>query len=1056
MHRGSIGRLWGLALAVILAAAGPAGCGSEGGSPDIPFPTDSGNPLDGTTTDNGELGAPVCTITAPGESLIMSEIIPDSKVVKVTATDPGGKGIVRVVLAFQVDGVVVKVGDLTDIPSDGKISTTIDTSGVKDGPRLFVCQAETADGRKGATGVSVHVDNDPPVIQMLVGTTSGIFLNDLVIIFIVSDGLGVGTNTVDITVNGTAQVGPPAPVQEGVPHTVTIAAEDLVNGEYTIELTATDKVPPSGNKMPEPYTYTAIFTAAPRFHGGISGTLPEGFPAEVIAGLVFDGNWTVAAAGKQGLRIFTLGAGDQLKEVLNVVDTTISKVRAGDMNADGLDDLVTVGTEVKETGTVTVAKIHLQTKTAEAAGFEQAWAETLDSDVNDLALGFLNDDAYLDLALALDSDTSSVGMVLSKGTEEAAWDTPKLYGGVQSPHLIGIGEFTNHPEGEPPQNDILVARPNTSIVTVYPLNKETGTPSAGINSALGLGQENPYQSLSTLVTGNWSSNLKGSMAVFTDSKRKSWLTAAGDGSGKIADLSHLGTGNEPSRMIVGDIDRDDNEDLALLCPGSHMVMFFWGKAATVGDAFTEGNVTLLVGASTTDITLADLVGDDPADPYLDLVALEGDRLTVIPFDESALSEGRKFKGPILIRLDVEPIDMVAGKFAHKDQLLEGFKDLAILAKDDAGKPRVFFRLADFEQGLPTMAPGNSLEPFITDPVGLIAANLDNDDDGFDDLLIPTNSSSPPGTVPPIPTIGRILLADSESHGIIKKMDFIDPTTGLLVGQGFYGGNSPQVMVVEDLDRNASKPDVKDLAVIAEFDTDITENVNMERLFQPFIGEEDGTFVKKGNVYYPIPESKEPVALFAAKLNNTTLKQNHDVIMASSTTDDITIFFASGLALFAASPGEAEDLAVGPSPQDVAAAYMKDPFEVRPDIVTLLESDVALMYSTYPPNPGSDDPVMYEPTAYLGHTGSTPSGMALEDINGDGYQDIILVSRQASNVAIYLNLANRQYSSPYVFDTGNEPIKLVVEDLDNDSCMDVATVDKKGGTITLLNNLLCSD
>ncbi|MBL6974437.1 MAG: VCBS repeat-containing protein [Deltaproteobacteria bacterium] len=1022
MYRGSVPCL--LALVLFLPPVATGCSGSEEG------PSDPGNPFENPTQediidDSGTLESPTCKISAPHEDKIMSEMLPDSKIVKFTVDDPEGMKISRVALAFLVDGTPVTVFDETQI-TDNAITTSVDTSGVADGKRQFVCKVETEDDRTGTQIVTVTVDNEPPTITLVGGSTlpDSNFLGNLVIRFLVSDGLGVGTDTVDIRVNGNPKVGPPAPVQEDKPHTVEIPSLELTNGKITVQMEATDAI---GNKMANPLEYNATFTAPPEFLAGLSASFPEGFAPGTIRGLILGSQWTVVAGGLQGVRLYTLGTGEVLEDALVVTDKPVALVRVADVDGDGTDDIVTAGAEEQGKSTV---RIYLQVSGAEGPEFENVWDSTVDNIANDMTLGHLNEDAYLDLALALETTSASMGLALSKESGGPNWDPFKLYGGVQRPHLIGIGDFTGE---SPPENDILVAKPGSGLVTVFPVNAESGTPAAGVNSQVGIAADEPFDSLSALVTGAWGSPNDPILAVFTDETTAHLIEIepSDSGLGKVANTQPDTTGLTPKRIVVGDMDRDGRDDLAVLCPGSHMVMLFWGQPEGASPAFKKGPVSLMTGSAATDLTLADLVGVNDAEPYLDVVVLAGNKLLVIPFDDDPDSLGfRRFQGPLLVSLGVKPKAMAAGSFTRPDEQLSGFKDLAVLAEVTL-ESRIFFFVSDREQKFPTASLGNPLNGHVKQPVGMVSRDLDKND--YDDLVIATRSSSPPAVDPPEPTVGLIFLEDGGSHFSPKQV-------GTLAGTGLFAGNSPEVLTVEDLKRDDSNPDVMDLGVISQFYNESTDEKEIR--FQVYSGAGNGSFTKLDTANQ-IPDERRPSSVTAAKLRGL---KNYDVVMANSLTDDITVYFSGILGTFT----EEETYAVGSDPQAVVAAFMEDPADTKPDIVTLLKSDVAIMYSK------DSIELSYDPIKYLGHTGDPPSAMAVKDMNLDGYPDILLLSKQASTVTVYLNLANRQYSAPYVFSTGYSPLILVVDDLDNDGCMDIATADEGGETITLLRNLLCQN
>lgn len=1020
VHDGQTGVIMSrfIVLAVTLAVACSSGGPAEpdfGGEPDI------------NEWPEGVLRLPTCTILKPASGKVMAEIVAGSTDVELVVDDPEGHAVGRVALAFLVDGTPEVVFDTTDVPADGHLSTTVNTWAVPGGDRSLLCQVETDDARVGSETVTVKVDNDAPVVSQMAGgqMPGSNFIEDLLIRYWASDGLGVGTDTIEVFVNGKQVATHTSPDVDGVPFETIVPVEDLTPGIIKVEIHAADLV---GNMSPTPFEYSLQLIAQPSFIDNIRTSFEGDFLPSMIRGMVFNNQWVVAAAGKQGIKLFRPGAEQTLTEIAVVSTTETERLEAADMNGDGLDDLVAIGLD-----DVNKKSILVFLQRTGTPGFDEPWSSPMDEKVVGMALGHLNDDSFRDIALAFNKDSDSLGVFLSLGQGVTSWGQYNIYGGVSLPSTVGIGDFTS--DG---QNDIIMGHYTKAMVTVFPVYGGSGQPTAGFNTELEnlpVSQPGPATSM---IIGDWDPQNQGDLAVIV-SKSKSevhWLSVAGtEGLGMVQVAGVQKTGLAPTVFSAGDIDLDGVEDLALLCPGSNMVMLMWGGDGGKGiESFTISSTALLAGDFASDITLADLVTDGSGKSHLDLVILEGDRLSIVPFD-GTVPEARRFTGPAMLRFEDSPKDAAVGRFSLPDETIPDHLDLAVLTETVATPKALHFRLADPAVGLPVLIPVAAPDTSAVLPVGLVTADLDGN--GYDDFIVPTNRASQMTSTGPGPTLGRLLLKAAVSHDRVAALDFVDPLSQSSVNSGFFTGNRPSVAVVNDFKSDDSEPGIPDLAVIAQWDGGTW--------FLPHAGWGDGTFAMIDGSEDEISDTRGPVAMAAGNLDG---KSGNDMVVANSKTGDVSVFFALALGFFASAEDEASHFAVGGVPQDVAVEYLEDPEDERADIITLLKNDVAIIYS------GNTVEPSFEPADPLDYSGQAPSAMALGDVNMDGYVDIVIVSANGSEVSIFINMAQKQFSNSYTFDTGKHPTGVLVNDVDGDKCPEILTIDKIGRTVTVFRNLFC--
>ncbi len=1012
----------GLGLALILFGCG----GSKKRTPIFP-PTDAVETADATEPDLPPADVPTCTIHKP----MANRILTGSFEVAATATDPKGETISRVVFAFLASGLSpVKVGEVVTIPQDGEVTLVVNSAQVADGSYTFFCQVEAADGRKGSAGVPVKVDNTPPKVELYPPSTPPYsnFLSDLVIRVSVSDGNGVGTEHIVIRVNGdaVADLVNPAP---GLQNAVTVRTHELLVGKNTVEITASDK---NGNVTPSPLSYWVNFVPPASFQSASQWTLPKDLAIERVAGIETAKGPGLLGWGNKGLHLLRPGPQATLDLAASLVTVPVSLARVEDLNGDRLEDVLLVTTETGDKSTV-------QFFPQNAAGTFPAtatWKAMLDARANDIVAGDLDRDDEPDLVVTLAKGSASVAVALSKSP--GTWSGFSTYGGVEEPYLAAIGDFTA--DGD---NDVLVTRRSSGVVTVFPVNGATGTLLVGINSDLqynpGTGTPVPLTTPTSLVLGPPVSGAKGDTLLVADGDLDTLFHLVpdpGTGLGIVSVTAAYPAGLNPSRILGADLDGDGLGDLVVWCPDSAMVLIEWGNSK---GAFDEGPA-YLASREASDLALASMTGGS----HPDIVILDrtNQRLQVL----AALpSSPRRLAAPPMVRLGFAPRAVTAGRYVKPLPALPSHRDLGVLGTDAEGKARIHILVPSEDSTLPTEKAG-VLFAYVRNPVDLLSADLDKNN--YDDFLVPSQATSAADKKEP--TLGRLLMQEGPSHMSPKLKVGIDAVTGLDYQYGTWAGDSPTLAVVADLKRESSKPGVLDLAVVAQFRT--TPDGKPTTLFQPFVGQGDGTFKVQEGVLYPVDETQGPSALAAARLTGGS---NYDVVMTNEKSGEFTVFFAKGLGLFKAGEGETQDFAVGPGPTRVAVEALDAPVgsaeDPYPDLVILLAADVAIVRAAGKVG----DEVQYAPPVNLGHAGRGPVDLAVRDMNGDGYADIVVLDRDDSMVTVYLNLAQGRFSDPFRFLVGLLPARMTVADLDADSCPDIVTADGGGQSVTILKNLACA-
>ncbi len=977
---------------------------------------------------------------------------------------------------------VLKAGAFTPVelklPFAQATNIEVDTSLIPDGRKWTVKVTATrdSDATEATDQVLITVDNSGPIITPAGSTPVelGSILGDLKVQFVVKDA-GAGVSEIHIRVSdattqqdlGFVWDWPTGSTKAGAVKVdtgeIVIPSGSWTAGDKVLTVTSTDGIPDHNGSFVLNFSYSQV----PRFQGGTVYALPTDVVGSAIAGihlgLASDNTGAVVVSAASGLSIFTRDAAtEKLVKKQDLLKTACGNLVVQDLDGDGLDDVVAVCNPA--TGTGHNLNLFLQTA---GSTFAKPVVVTVPTSVTALALGDLNGDGRLDMALALAETSQTVGVVLSSfitATNTFTWGPLKQYGGAQDPRFIAIGQFGDLTGvGDARESAVVVAPSGSSTVTRFVADSK-GLLSAGLNS-----------SLTTILDGAALSRILTATTFTLGSTRPQTLLAFGDGerdrislfraesSGSSTALNGfltLPAGVQPARIVAGDLDGDGVTDIAVLCKGGNLVHVFSGSIPTSGTTFLVSGPSFLVG-SALDMTLADV--DD--DGVLDVVTLSSDGKSLTWLKNSGKLA---FSGAPMVGLNLAPISIAAGRFsrpltAEKTRLL----DLAVLGTQ-SNKNVISVFTAEITTGMALTLANPTLNVDVASPRKLLAANLDpgsGTNTGLDDLVVAAAATGPTtGTR----ITGQVFLLkeDGVSHTKIAATPIANDW-----------GDSPNLVALGDFSsRSASDPWRPDLVTIATFNV---TGSNPGRFVQikPFINQNDGSFTTKisaqattkGETVDSTRSQRELVAaplrlsLYKWIIKNVGQRTPYDVLSPDASTGDFTVYASSAVPGYLANTFK--HFAVGANPKLLAVAFLAVPVDgslppdqaakALPDVATLLDQDVVISYNSsdaalVPSNP---DLLSFEPPVSLGHKGHGPVDLALADMNHDGNIDILVLNSQDSTVSIYLNLGSRNFSTPYDFATGVNPQQMIVADLDGNGCPDIVTVDATGKTLTYLKNII---
>jgi hypothetical protein len=609
------------------------------------------------------------------------------------------------------------------------------------------------------------------------------------------------------------------------------------------------------------------------------------------------------------------------------------------------------------------------------------------------------------------------------------------------PHAIAVADFNGDGNA-----DIATANNTTGDVSIL-LGDGSGSFPVATNFGVGA---NPVAMGAADVTGD------GRLDIVTANAGSLDVTViAGDGAGGFGRAAgySIGPNAQPFGVAVGDVNGDGTADVVVANAGSDGSEFpppeLPGSVSVLlgdGAGSLSAAVQYPVGPDqgrAEGIALGDITGDGHVDIVVGRPIANG--ITVLAGDGSGA-----FGGGSLYPVSVGPGPVALADATH-DGVLDAIAanavsaNVSILPGDGAGGigypnrhaaggyPHSVVAADLNEDGIPDIATanltGSDVSVLIADGHG-----------GYATAVHHAVGDSPTWIV-----AGDV---DGDGHTDLVTADLGGGTVSILRGDGSggfaaaagygVGGTfeSPYAVALGDADNDGTL----DIA---------TANTNISNESISFLrGNGDGTFAAAvllpiGDASYYSPQS--------VLLTDVTGDGNADIVTANLGADNVSVLVGDGAGGFAAATHFATDA----GPVDVVAGDVTGDDIV--DLVTVNQSgqDVSVLVGTgggtfagavsYPIyfDVAND---LYKPWAW---------GLALGDIDGDGWLDLVTANTQNDTVTVLQNDAGT-FGSFAVFDTGALPGAVAIADMDGDGHPDVVTSNRENGDVAVLRTLEITD
>jgi type II secretory pathway component GspD/PulD (secretin) len=340
-----------------------------------------------------------------------------------------------------------------------------------------------------------------------------------------------------------------------------------------------------------------------------------------------------------------------------------------------------------------------------------------------------------------------------------------------------------------------------------------------------------------------------------------------------------------------------------------------------------------------------------------------------------------------------PVALAAADFNH-----DGQRDLAVA---NSGDNTVTVLLNQGNDNF-TAAAGSpiALGTGQTGPVAIAAADVNGD--GLLDLLVANQTS------------GNVTILLGAGDGTFSAA----PSSPLAAGGG------PAGIVTGDFN--------------ADGKIDFAVSNSADNTISIFLGDGAGGFAAAPGSPIALGAGEQtPGALAAADFN---ADGKLDLAVVNRATNNVTVLAGNGDGTFTAAPGSPRS--VGAGPEALAAGDLNGDGRADLAVVNQTDNTVSILLNN---GDGTFTAALGSPLA----ASTTPSGVAVADVNMDGIADLVLTNQGADSISIYLGLGSGLFAPRFGLPTAAGPAALVAADFNGDGRPDAAIVERTANAVSLV-------
>ncbi len=179
----------------------------------------------------------------------------------------------------------------------------------------------------------------------------------------------------------------------------------------------------------------------------------------------------------------------------------------------------------------------------------------------------------------------------------------------------------------------------------------------------------------------------------------------------------------------------------------------------------------------------------------------------------------------------------------------------------------------------------------------------------------------------------------------------------------------------------------------------------------------------------------------------------DIIVANPGSNTVSVFMnTTSPGATTATYSAKTDFITGTSPTTVAVADLNG--DGKPDIVVTNQGDNTVSVLLNTTSPGAATASFSAKTDFA--TGTLPRAVAVADLNGDGKPDVVVTNQGDNTVSVLLNTtspgaATASFSAKTDFATGTTPFWVTTADLNGDGNPDIVVANLSSNTVSVLLN-----
>ncbi len=690
-----------------------------------------------------------------------------------------------------------------------------------------------------------------------------------------------------------------------------------------------------------------------------------------------------------------------------------------DVTVSGITGAGTLGLNLVDDGSIQDSAGNPLTTSNASAAFEDQQTFASGEKPASVALGDVNGDGKPDLA-TVNYDSRFVSVLLGNGN--GTFETRLSFAAGDFPLSVALGDVNG--DG---RLDLAVVNFYSNTVSVL-LGNGNGTFQARQNF-----DTKTFPASVTLgdVNGDGRPDLSVANSYFIyPNASNSVSVLLGNGNGAFQAQQTFATGSGPVSVALGDVNGDDNPDLAVANSEGNTV----GVLLGTGDGTFHAQQAFATGERPRSVALADVNGD----LHPDLAVANTDRNTV----SVLLGNGN-------------------GKFQTQQTFATGTAPYSVAVADVNGDGRPDLAVANSRGGTLSVLLGNgngtfqAQQTFATGnkPYSVVPGDLNGD--GRPDLAVANFGSSTLSVLlnavngdftgetytidqvaPYVKSINRLTPSSSstDATSVIFEVAFSETVTGVDVTdfhRASSGSVATNLLAVNAVSGSVYEVLVSGISGVGTLGLNLEDDGSITDLASNRLTTSNAAAAFQGQQTFSVGSRPNSVAL-----GDVNADENPDLAVANFSSNTASVLLGNGNGTFQAH----QNFSTGSEPYAVALGDVNG--DGKPDLAVANSGNNSVSVRLG----NGNGTFQAQPTF---ETGDAPYSVALGDVNGDGSIDLAVANRVSNTVSVLLGNGNGTFQTQRTFGAGASPSSVTLGDVNEDGSPDLAVADTNGNTVSVL-------